>query len=237
MADQYYYPLPGGRVLALATDTPFPSVTDALREPNGLLAVGGDLSTERLLAAYRHGIFPWYSEGDPVLWWSPDPRMVLFPHELHVSRSMAKRLRKADYEIRYDSAFREVMLACSDTPRPNQDGTWITQEVIEGYCRLHDLGYAHSVETWIDGKLAGGVYGVAIGRMFYGESMFHHVTDASKLAFVHLVQRLRQEGYSMMDCQMKTSHLASLGAYEISREEFSQRLSELVHSTHQPAQW
>lgn len=150
---------------------------------------------------------------------------------------MAKRLRKTDYDIRYDSAFREVMLACSDTPRPNQVGTWISQEVIEGYCRLHDLGYAHSVETWMDGKLAGGVYGVAIGRMFYGESMFHHVTDASKLAFVHLVQRLRQEGYGMMDCQMKTSHLASLGAYEISRDEFSQRLSELVHSTHQPAQW
>lgn len=215
----------------------FPALSKALKEPNGLLAAGADLSAERLLQAYRRGIFPWYSEGEPILWWSPDPRMVLFPDELKVSRSLAKRLRKPDYEIRIDSAFRPVMLHCALTERPGQDGTWITQHVVDGYCRLHELGHAHSVETWMDGELVGGIYGVAIGRMFYGESMFHHVTDASKLAFVHLVRHLHAQGFGMLDCQMRTSHLASLGAREISRDEFSQRLSELVNSTHPPAQW
>lgn len=221
----------------LTTAEDFPPLHKALREPNGLLAAGADLSAERLLQAYRSGIFPWYSEGEPILWWSPDPRMVLFPSELKVSRSLAKRLRKDDYEIRFDSAFREVMLHCALTERPGQDGTWITQQVVEGYCRLHALGHAHSVETWIDGELVGGIYGVAIGRMFYGESMFHHVTDASKLAFVHLARHLQVQGFGMLDCQMKTAHLASLGAREISRDEFSQRLSQLVHSNHPPASW
>ena len=215
----------------------FPPLSQALREPNGLLAAGGDLSPDRLLQAYRLGIFPWYSPGQPVLWWSPDPRMVLFPAELHISRSLARRLRKTDYEIRYDNAFRQVVLHCASTPRPGQDGTWITPEMVEPYCRLHRMGYAHSVETWIDGALVGGIYGVAIGRMFYGESMFHHVTDASKLAFVHLVRRLEHAGIGMLDCQMRTAHLASLGAREISRDEFAQRLSELVHSNHTPAPW
>lgn len=215
----------------------FPPLSRALAEPNGLLAAGADLSAERLLAAYRRGIFPWYSAGQPILWWSPDPRMVLFPGEVHISRSLSKRLRRNDYEIRHDTAFREVMLACGNTPRPGQDGTWITPDIINGYCRLHEQGYAHSVETWMEGRLVGGIYGVSIGRMFYGESMFHHVTDASKIAFVHLAQHLQRQGYGMMDCQMKTSHLASLGAREISRDEFSQRLSELIHSTHPPAQW
>lgn len=221
----------------LAPADDFPALSKALKEPNGLLAAGADLSAERLLQAYRRGIFPWYSEGEPILWWSPDPRMVLFPDELKVSRSLAKRLRKPDYEIRIDSAFRRVMLHCALTERPGQDGTWITQKVVDGYCRLHELGHAHSVETWMDGELVGGIYGVAIGRMFYGESMFHHVTDASKLAFVHLVRHLHAQGFGMLDCQMRTSHLASLGAREISRDEFSQRLSELVNSTHPPAQW
>jgi leucyl/phenylalanyl-tRNA--protein transferase len=221
----------------LNADEAFPPLAQALGEPNGLLAAGGDLSPERLLQAYRQGIFPWYSPGQPILWWSPDPRMVLFPGELKVSRSLAKRLRKDDYEIRFDTAFREVMLQCALTERPGQEGTWITADIVEGYCRLHALGHAHSVETWMEGELVGGVYGVAIGRMFYGESMFHHATDASKLAFVHLVRRLQGEGFGMLDCQMKTAHLASLGAREISRDEFSQRLSELVNSIHQFAPW
>ena len=212
----------------LADNSPFPPLESALQEPNGLLAAGGDLSPERLLAAYRQGIFPWYSIGQPILWWSPDPRMVLFPDELKISRSLAKRLKKPDYEVRFDTAFRDVMLACAETRRPQQDGTWITADIINGYCKLHELGFAHSAETWIDGQLAGAVYGVAIGHMFYGESMFHHVTDASKIAFVHLVQRLQKQGFGMIDCQMKTSHLASLGAREITRAEFSQRLAKLT---------
>ncbi len=222
----------------LDTDTPFPPLDHALKEPSGLLAAGGDLTPRRLLDAYRHGIFPWYNPGQPPLWWSPDPRMVLFPDELKVSRSLAKRLKKQDYEIRSDTAFRKVMLACASTPRPEQDGSWIVPEILEGYCGLHALGYAHSIETWMDGKLVGGLYGVAIGRMFYGESMFHHATDASKLAFVHLVRHLKQQGYGMIDCQMYTPHLASLGAREISRDEFARRLTELVNlKPDSPGKW
>jgi leucyl/phenylalanyl-tRNA--protein transferase len=222
----------------LDTDTPFPPLDRALKEPSGLLAAGGDLTPRRLLDAYRHGIFPWYNPGQPPLWWSPDPRMVLFPDELKVSRSLAKRLKKQDYEIRYDTTFREVMLACASTPRPEQDGSWIVPEILEGYCGLHALGYAHSIETWMDGKLVGGLYGVAIGRMFYGESMFHRATDASKLAFVHLVRHLKQQDYGMIDCQMHTPHLASLGAREIPREEFARRLAELVNlKSDSPGKW
>lgn len=221
----------------LERDNNFPPVETALAEPNGLLAVGGDLSPQRLLAAYRHGIFPWFSEDQPILWWSPDPRMVLFPAELRVSRSLAKRLRKPDYEIRFDTAFREVVTACATVPRTGQDGTWITQEMMAAYCKLYELGHAHCVETWIDGQLAGGIYGVALGRMFYAESMFHHVTDASKIALVYLVRHLGQNEFGMMDCQMKTQHLASLGGREIPRQEFSRRLAELVHSPQAPGKW
>lgn len=222
----------------LEGDTPFPPLEDALRQPSGLLAAGGDLSPQRLLNAYRRGIFPWYGPDQPPLWWSPDPRMVLFPDELKVSRSLAKRLKKDDYQIRYDTAFRQVMLACASTPRQGQEGSWIVSDVLEGYCGLHALGYAHSVETWIDGRLVGGLYGVAIGRMFYGESMFHHATDASKLAFVHLVRRLQRQGYGMIDCQMHTPHLASLGAREIPRDVFARRLAELVKLTDDsPGKW
>jgi len=228
MLDQYYQ-LPTGRVAALGFDTPFPALDYALADPNGLLAIGGDLSEQRLLSAYQQGIFPWFSAGEPVLWWSPDPRMVMFPDELKISRSLSKRLKQKNYEVRIDTAFREVMLACAQSGRPGQDGTWITDDIVEGYCGLHALGYAHSAETWIDGELVGGLYGVAIGRMFYGESMFHRVTDASKIAFVHWVQHLQTQGYGMIDCQMKTAHLASLGAREITRREFSQRLAELVN--------
>jgi len=230
-----YYQLPGGKVSAIETNTPFPPLEYALTEPNGLLAIGGELSAERLLNAYQHGIFPWFSDGQPVLWWSPDPRMVLFPNELIVSRSLNKRLRKNDYEIRYNTAFRQVMLACSKVERPGQDGTWITNEIIQGYCKLHELGYAISAETWIDGQLVGGLYGVKIGHMFYGESMFHYATDASKLAFVTLVKKLQAEGVEMIDCQMKTAHLATFGAREIERVEFSQRLAKLIHLSHDTA--
>jgi len=220
----------------LGADTPFPALASALKEPNGLLAVGGDLSPRRLLDAYRHGIFPWYSEGDPILWWSPDPRMVLFPGELHVTRSLAKTLRNRAYEVRVDTAFEEVVRGCA-APRPSQPGTWITAEMRAAYRRLHGLGYAHSVETWIDGALAGGLYGVGIGRVFFGESMFSRARDASKIAFVHLVGRLLAEGYGLVDCQMHTAHLESLGARQVPRAEFARRLRELVDYPRPPGRW
>lgn len=223
-----YYMLPGGRVTALEHDTTFPPVENALVEPNGLLAIGAEVSAERLLAAYRLGIFPWFSPGDPVLWWSPDPRMVLFPHELKVSRSLSKRLKKKDYEIRFNSAFEQVVRLCAETGRKGQNGTWITESIIQGYCALASMGKAMSVETWMEDQLVGGLYGVKLGRMFYGESMFYHRTDASKLAFVHLVYYLQESGTGMIDCQMKTSHLATFGAREIPRSEFIDKLSMLI---------
>lgn len=212
----------------LAPGEPFPPLEQALTEPSGLLAAGGELSAERLIDAYSNGIFPWYNEGDPVLWWSPDPRMVLFPSELKVSRSLSKRLRRMDYEIRLDTEFTSVMRYCA-APRDGQDGTWITGEVIDGYTRLFKLGLAHSVETWIDGELVGGLYGVALGRAFYGESMFTRVGDASKIAFAHLVRQLERWQFGMIDCQMRTAHLASFGAREIPRVEFRRHLDELVN--------
>jgi leucyl/phenylalanyl-tRNA--protein transferase len=212
----------------LQGDAPFPDIETALADPNGLLAAGDDLSAERLLAAYRRGIFPWFSAGQPVLWWSPAPRMVLFPAELKVSRSLAKVLRNSAYEIRFDTVFQDVMRACA-APRPGQHGTWITDDMVNAYARLHSLGYAHSVETWVEGELAGGLYGIAIGGMFYGESMFMRRRDASKIALVQLVRQLATRGFGMIDCQMRTGHLASLGGREIPRTEFSQRLAELIN--------
>ena len=212
----------------LQGDAPFPDIETALADPNGLLAAGDDLSAERLLAAYRRGIFPWFSAGQPVLWWSPAPRMVLFPAELKVSRSLAKVLRNSAYEIRFDTAFQDVMRACA-APRPGQNGTWITDDMVNAYAKLHSLGYAHSVETWVEGELAGGLYGIAIGGMFYGESMFMRRRDASKIALVQLVRQLARRGFGMIDCQMRTGHLASLGGREIPRTEFSQRLAELIN--------
>jgi len=211
----------------LRPDEPFPPVTAALADPNGLLAVGGELSAVRLIDAYRHGIFPWFSPGQPVLWWSPDPRMVLMPHELKVSHSLRKALRKRDYEVRADTCFRAVMQACAE-PRPEQGGTWISAGMIAAYCALHEQGLAHSIETWIDGELAGGLYGVALGRMFYGESMFTHAAGASKIALVHLVRQIERWHFGMIDCQMHTRHLASLGAREIPRADFMRKLQELV---------
>src|SRR5687767_5187728 len=193
---------------------PFPPVERALEEPNGLLAAGADLSLPRLIEAYENGIFPWYSDGQPLLWWSPDPRMVLFPEELEIPRSLRKRLARRDYEVTADTAFEEVIRGCAE-PRRGHDGTWITEEMIAAYVRLHRAGHAHSVETWIEGRLAGGLYGVALGRMYYGESMFTRVPDASKIALVHLVRQLERSGFGMIDCQMATAHLARFGAREI----------------------
>ena len=220
----------------LQAGAPFPPVSAALTEPNGLLAAGGELSSARLLDAYRHGIFPWFSRGQPVLWWSPDPRMVLFPPELKVRRSLRKALRNREYEIRADTAFRRVMMACAE-PRAGQDGTWITPEMIAAYCELHAQGVAHSVEMWLGGELAGGLYGVALGRMFYGESMFSRVPDASKIALVHLVRQLERWDFGMIDCQMATAHLASLGAREIARPLFMRKLQELVNYPGAAKRW
>jgi len=220
----------------LDPESPFPPLETALARPNGLLAVGGDLSPSRLIDAYRRGIFPWFNEGEPILWWSPDPRMVLFPQELKISRSLRKTLKRGNYEIRADSAFKQVMEACA-APRGDQAGTWIHAEMIAAYGRLHEMGMAHSMETWIEGELVGGLYGVGQGKMFFGESMFSRVSDASKIAFVHLVTQLQRWGFEMIDCQMKTEHLASLGAREISRKEFRQKLKELVHYPERGKKW
>ena len=210
----------------------FPPVTQCLQEPNGLLAAGGALTTTWLLEAYRHGIFPWYSAGDPLLWWSPDPRMVLMPDEFKLSDSLLRLLRNNRFEVRTDTAFEQVMRACA-APRGGQRGTWIDEEMIAAYCALHQLGHAHSVESWQNGELVGGLYGVSIGRMFYGESMFSRTSNASKAALAHLcrqLQRWHSDGpVSMIDCQMYTPHLASLGARTIARSEFIVRLEELVN--------
>ena len=217
----------------LTGNAPFPPVESALRSPNGLLAAGGDLSAPRLLEAYRHGIFPWFNPGEPALWWSPDPRMVLIPDEFKISRSLAKVLRNAAYEVRCDTGFEQVMRNCA-APRGEQGGTWINEDMIAAYCALHEMGYAHSVEIWIDGHLAGGLYGISIGRMFYGESMFSHAANASKIALAHLAGQLERwqadhPTKGMIDCQMNTAHLASLGAREIPRSEFIARLQELIN--------
>ena len=215
----------------------FPPLATALSEPNGLLAVGGDLAPERLLAAYRRGIFPWYSPGEPILWWSPDPRMVLFPAEFKVSRSLGRTLRRGGYEVCLDTAFARVIAACAQTPRRGQHGTWIVPEMQAAYRRLHELGLAHSVETWVDGELVGGLYGIALGRMFYGESMFSWRSDASKIAVAHLARYLERLGFGMVDCQMHTTHLASLGAREIPRDDFIARLDALVAAGPAPGPW
>jgi leucyl/phenylalanyl-tRNA--protein transferase len=214
----------------------FPPVETALREPNGLLAMGGDLSPQRLLDAYRHGIFPWFNPGEPILWWSPDPRMVLFPGEIRVTRSLAKRIRNGGFEVRVDTAFAEVMTACAE-PRPDATGTWISAPMIAAYSRLHQAGYAHSVETWRDGRLVGGLYGVAIGKAFFGESMFSRAADASKVALVALARQLQRWDFGLIDCQMETTHLASMGARPIPREDFCARLADLVNFPHLSGPW
>lgn len=217
-------------VYRLSHDLIFPP--PALAEPDGLLAVGGDLSVKRLLLAYSMGIFPWYSDDSPILWWSPDPRLVLIPDELHVSRSLRQTIRKGLYRITFDSAFEQVIRGCAERHEDTKGATWLTEEMIEAYVRLHRAGFAHSAESWTeDGELAGGVYGVALGSVFFGESMFARRSDASKAAFVALVKRLRNEGCSMIDCQMTTRHLQRFGAREIPRERFLQLLQQ---GTRQP---
>lgn len=216
--------------------TLFPPVDQALAEPNGLLARGGDLAVSTLLDAYLHGIFPWFNPGEPILWWSPDPRMVLVPGEVRVTRSLARRLRNGGFELRVDTAFAEVMRACA-APRVDAAGTWISPAMIAAYTRLFEAGYAHSVETWREGTLVGGLYGVAIGRMFYGESMFSRVPDASKVALVRLARQLADWDFGLIDCQMETAHLASLGARTLPRADFVARLAELVNLPHRPGPW
>ncbi|RZT08944.1 leucyl/phenylalanyl-tRNA--protein transferase [Duganella sp. CF402] len=220
----------------LDTNTPFPDVAEALtKDAPGLLAAGADLSPQRLLMAYKNGIFPWFSEGQPILWWSTDPRMVLQTENFRISDSLKKTLRKIErsreeggrWQVRFDSAFEDVMRACA-APRRDGPGTWISEEIIAGYTSLHRMGYAHSAEVWLDGELVGGAYGVSIGRMFYGESMFARVTDASKIALSYLVRFLRDKGVSMIDCQQETGHLASLGASPIPRAQFMAHLRNSI---------
>ena len=201
-------------------------------DPSGLLAVGGDLSKERLLEAYRLGIFPWYSDDQPILWWSPDPRLVLDLNDFKISRSLSKTLKKEVFQVTFDHAFEEVIQACAVVPRAAQNGTWITEEMQEAYINLHGLGYAHSVESWFGGKLAGGLYGVSLGKAFFGESMFHLKTDASKVALATLVEKLKSWDFHFIDSQMTTEHMVRLGAKELPRRIFLKRLqSALRHST------
>ncbi len=220
----------------LGEGDPFPPVERALEDPNGLLAAGGNLSVSRLLDAYAHGIFPWFNEDDPVLWWSPDPRMVLFVSELRVSRSLRKVLRSGEFIVTVDTAFEDVMRGCAE-PRPHQSGTWITEDMLDAYTTLARRGLAHSIEVWSDGALAGGLYGVALGHMFFGESMFSRKSNASKVALVALVRQIQRWQFEMIDCQMATSHLASLGAREIPRREFVALVQRLVGASAVPAPW
>lgn len=216
--------------------TPFPDVQQALDEPNGLLAVGGCLSVERLVDAYRRGIFPWFSEGEPILWWSPDPRWVLLPEEVKVSRSLAQRMRRGDLEVSHDRAFDAVIHACAE-PRQEQDGTWITADIQAAYSNLHRAGHAHSFECWRDGHLVGGLYGVAIGQCFFGESMFRRESDASKVAFVGACRKLASWGYRLIDCQVHTTHLESLGARPMRRSSFVAALANLTEAEPKAHAW
>lgn len=202
----------------------FPEPESALADPNGLLAYGGDLSVDRLLLAYSHGIFPWFGEDEPILWWSPAPRCVLFPDQVHISKSLKKRLKRGDYQIRCNTAFIDVISACATTPRKDGLGTWINDDMIAAYSALHEQGFAHSIETWHENQLIGGLYGVAIGRVFFGESMFSRAPDASKVALISLAKQLKKWNFSLIDCQVSNPHLISLGAVEISRSEFQEQL-------------
>jgi leucyl/phenylalanyl-tRNA--protein transferase len=227
------------RLTLLDPDNPaqaFPPLYKALREPDGLLAVGGCLSTERLINAYRRGIFPWYNADEPILWWSPDPRLVLFPDKLMVSRSLRKTLRKGVFTVTFDKAFSEVMIACAE-PRKDSAGTWISSDIYQAYVELHQQGFAHSVEVWFNDELVGGLYGVALGQVFFGESMFHTKTDASKVAFVSLVEQLQTWHYQLIDCQIHTNHLASLGAEDIDRRTFVRLLNQYCRVPVSPSAW
>jgi leucyl/phenylalanyl-tRNA---protein transferase len=222
-------------VFRLTEEILFPPAELAAR--NGLIAVGGDLSPERLILSYREGIFPWFSEGEPPLWWSPDPRFVLFPDEIHVSGSMKKVLKRGVFCVTFDCSFRDVIAGCRRQHRPGQAGTWITEEMEEAYCRLHERGIAHSVETWRDGELAGGLYGVSLGHCFFGESMFTRVDNASKAALIHLCGFLQERGFSLLDCQVYTPHLQSLGARMIPRRRFLAILRESLRAPTREGSW
>ncbi|KAA0016296.1 leucyl/phenylalanyl-tRNA--protein transferase [Salinicola corii] len=214
----------------------FPPVSQALDEPDGLLAAGGGLTPEWLLSAYRQGIFPWYSEGQPILWWSPDPRMVLFPEEIRIRRSLAKRLRNGGFAVTFDHAFERVITTCAET-RADAEGTWIDDAMRQTYLDLHHMGYAHSVEVWQAETLVGGLYGLSIGRVFFGESMFSRVPDASKVALVQLARRLQHHDFTLIDCQMHTPHLASMGARDIARHRFIGYLEQNVHAPNPADLW
>ena len=221
----------------LKSQEPFPPIEQAT--PDGIVAIGGDLSPSRLIEAYTQGIFPWFNDDEPLIWWSPDPRMVLYPSELKISKSMQKLLKKEAFQVTYNQQFAEVITHCSQAPRPGQDGTWINSAMIDAYCKLHKQGYAHSVEVWQDEQLVGGLYGIDLhtaqqtatdtpqnsAKIFCGESMFSKVSNASKYAFISLAQKLAAQNYSLIDCQLHTDHLASLGAREISREAFASHLT------------
>jgi leucyl/phenylalanyl-tRNA--protein transferase len=224
------------RLSARTSDLRFPPVDVAT--PEGLLAVGGDLQPERLLEAYRHGIFPWYNDSQPILWWSPDPRTVLFPDKLHISRSLKRSLRPGLFDVTLDRCFCDVMQHCAG-PRPQypDGGTWITAEMLEAYRHLHELGYAHSVETWKDGQLIGGLYGVALGGAFFAESMFSRVTDASKVALVSLVHQLHAWGFCLMDCQQSSPHVIAFGAEEILRRDFLDHLASALVMPERRGRW
>jgi len=213
----------------------FPDPEEA--DESGLLAVGGDLSIERLKLAYSNGIFPWYEEGMPILWWSPDPRMVLFPDKMIISHSLRQAVKKNCFQITFDTEFEKVIEECSLTPRKDQDGTWITRDMKSAYVRLYEAGFAHSVESWLDGRLVGGLYGVAIGKAFFGESMFHKETNASKVALVHLVDKLREWGYKIIDAQVYTNHLESLGGELIPRDQYLKYLSKALEETGIVGNW
>ena len=219
-----------------STECRFPDVSLALTEPNGLLAIGGNLTPQCLLSAYAQGIFPWYNAGQPVLWWCPDPRSVLYPDEIKISRSLKKTINKQEFAVTLDTAFTQIIESCA-AARPGANGTWITREMKNAYCHLFELGYAHSAEAWCDGKLVGGLYGVAMGGVFFGESMFFRMRDASKVAFACLARQLDIWGYQLIDCQISSQHLASLGAREISRREFSKLLGNVLAFQGQPAPW
>ncbi|MBU0729405.1 MAG: leucyl/phenylalanyl-tRNA--protein transferase [Proteobacteria bacterium] len=220
------------------TDSPFFPPPHLARE-DGLIAVGGDLSPERILVAYQMGIFPWYSQGEPILWWAPDPRLVLFPDELRISKRLARTIRKKPFRITMDSAFRQVIESCAKFPRPGQEeaGTWIVEEMIEAYCTLHDLGFAHSVECWDGDELVGGLYGLAIGAIYYGESMFSKASDASKIGMAFLVEKLAGWGFEMIDCQIATDHLKRMGAREIPADDFYDRLNIALSKPTRQGKW
>jgi leucyl/phenylalanyl-tRNA--protein transferase len=222
-------------VYRISEDLVFPSPYLASKE--GLLAIGGDLSLDRLLLAYRNGIFPWYSEGEPILWWSPDPRLVLYPNELKISRSLKKVIRQAVFEVTMDRAFEDVIAECARVRLEKAEGTWIVADMVRAYCRLHESGFAHSVEVWQDDRLAGGLYGVSLGKCFFGESMFTRITNASKVALVALAEHVKALEFAFIDCQITTGHLARFGAREITRSRYLNELATALKATSLRGKW